>query len=141
MTPGVVAGVEIEESRPGAAVRRCHDPTAVVVPVDLDIGGSAPDLSPRRRGPAIPAGPGSSERAEAARSKRATSGPYAGGMRRTFVVVLGLLMLAVGVVWTFQGLGVIGGSAMSGVEVWAVVGPLVAGFGVALAFVGARRRQ
>jgi hypothetical protein len=62
-------------------------------------------------------------------------------MRRTVVVVLGLLMLAVGVVWTFQGLGVISGSVMSGVEVWAIIGPLVAGLGVALAYVGARGRH
>jgi hypothetical protein len=66
---------------------------------------------------------------------------YAGGMRRTVVVVLGLLMLAVGAVWTLQGLGVLGGSVMSGVEVWAVIGPLVAGLGVALAYVGARGRH
>lgn len=62
-------------------------------------------------------------------------------MRRASVVVLGLLMVAVGAVWTLQGLSVIGGSAMSGVEIWAVVGPLVAGFGVALAYVGARGRH
>ena len=67
--------------------------------------------------------------------------PYPGGMGRTLTVVLGLLMLAVGAVWTFQGLGVIGGSAMSGVAVWAVIGPLVGGFGVALAYVGARGRH
>ena len=59
-------------------------------------------------------------------------------MRRTLPVVLGLLMLAVGALWTFQGLGVLGGSAMSGVEVWAVIGPIVAGLGVALAYVGVR---
>jgi multisubunit Na+/H+ antiporter MnhB subunit len=60
-------------------------------------------------------------------------------MRRVLPVAIGLLMIAVGVLWTLQGLGYLKGSAMTGVQVWAVIGPLVAGFGVALAFVGARR--
>ena len=59
-------------------------------------------------------------------------------MRRTLPVFLGFVMAAVGALWTLQGLGYVGGSAMSGVETWAVVGPLVAGLGVALAYVGLR---
>ena len=43
------------------------------------------------------------------------------------------LMVLVGAVWTGQGLGWIGGSSMSGEETWAVIGPIVAGLGVALA--------
>jgi hypothetical protein len=62
-------------------------------------------------------------------------------MRKTLPVALGVLMIIVGGIWTFQGLGVIGGSAMSGVETWAIVGPLVAGLGVALLIVGLRRPQ
>lgn len=61
-------------------------------------------------------------------------------MKRTLPIALGVLMTVVGVVWTFQGLGYIEGSAMTGVEVWAVIGPLLAGFGVALVYVGLRRR-
>jgi hypothetical protein len=60
-------------------------------------------------------------------------------VKRTLPVTLGVLMLVVGAVWTFQGLGYLGGSPMTGVAVWAVIGPLVAGFGVALALVGLRR--
>ena len=59
-------------------------------------------------------------------------------MRRTLPITLGLLMLVIGAVWTFQGLGYLGGSPMTGVETWAVVGPIVAGLGVALVYVGAR---
>ncbi|GAB3997836.1 hypothetical protein GCM10028771_30230 [Nocardioides marmoraquaticus] len=44
----------------------------------------------------------------------------------------------VGGLWTFQGLGYVGGSAMTGESFWAVVGPVVAGFGVALGFVALR---
>ena len=47
-------------------------------------------------------------------------------------------MVAVGLLWTFQGLGYIKGSAMTGVEFWAVLGPALAGFGVALAIVALR---
>ncbi|WP_193608537.1 hypothetical protein [Nocardioides lijunqiniae] len=45
------------------------------------------------------------------------------------------LMVAIGALWTLQGLGYLGGSSMSGERTWATIGPLVAGLGVALAFV------
>ena len=60
-------------------------------------------------------------------------------MRRTVPITLGLVMVVVGAVWTFQGLGYLEGSPMTGVELWAILGPLVAGLGVALAYVGVRR--
>lgn len=47
-------------------------------------------------------------------------------------------MVVVGAVWTFQGLGYLKGSPMTGVKTWAVIGPIVAGLGVALAYVGLR---
>ena len=47
-------------------------------------------------------------------------------------------MLVVGAVWTFQGLGYLEGSPMTGVEFWAIAGPLVAGLGVALLIVAGR---
>lgn len=43
------------------------------------------------------------------------------------------VMVLVGAVWTGQGLGWIGGSAMTDDSTWAILGPIVAGFGVALA--------
>ena len=60
-------------------------------------------------------------------------------VKKTLPVTLGVLMVVVGAVWTFQGLGYLEGSPMSGVEIWAVIGPIIAGFGVALAYVGLRR--
>jgi hypothetical protein len=62
-------------------------------------------------------------------------------MKKTLPITLGLLMAVVGAVWTFQGLGYLEGSPMTGVAVWAIIGPLVAGFGVALLLVGVRRRR
>lgn len=46
--------------------------------------------------------------------------------------VLGVVLVAVGALWTLQGVGVIGGSAMSGSTMWAIIGPLVAAVGVYL---------
>jgi len=40
-------------------------------------------------------------------------------------MALGLLGLVLGAVWTLQGLNVLGGSQMSGVGMWAVIGPVV----------------
>jgi hypothetical protein len=51
---------------------------------------------------------------------------------------LGILLAAVGVVWTLQGLGYVKGSAMTGESFWAIVGPIVAGLGVALLYVVVR---
>ncbi|GAA1915447.1 hypothetical protein [Nocardioides hwasunensis] len=54
-------------------------------------------------------------------------------------IALGVLMVLVGALWTGQGLGWIGGSAMSGVEMWAIIGPILAGLGVALVITASRR--
>ena len=62
-------------------------------------------------------------------------------MGRVIGVVLGGLMLVVGVIWTLQGLDVIKGSSMSGQDYWAVVGPALAGFGLALGIVAVRGRR
>ena len=59
-------------------------------------------------------------------------------MRKTLPITIGVLMVVIGAVWTFQGLGYLEGSPMTGVEIWAVVGPIVAGLGVALAYLGLR---
>jgi hypothetical protein len=61
-------------------------------------------------------------------------------MSRRLSLTLGGILFAVGVLWTLQGLDLVGGSSMSGVRVWAVVGPFVALIGLVVAF-GARRRR
>jgi hypothetical protein len=53
-------------------------------------------------------------------------------MSRTFKLVVGVALILVGVVWTLQGLDVMGGSGMSGNTLWAVVGPIVALIGAYL---------
>jgi hypothetical protein len=59
-------------------------------------------------------------------------------MKGWLLVVLGVVLAVVGVVWALQGLDVLGGSAMSGVTLWAVVGPIVAVVGLVVAVLGAR---
>ncbi|MEO5983303.1 MAG: hypothetical protein ABIQ13_13415 [Pedococcus sp.] len=53
-------------------------------------------------------------------------------------VALGAFLVLIGVVWFLQGIDVLGGSVMSGVTLWAVVGPVVAVVGLALAASGLR---
>ncbi|HET7689278.1 MAG TPA: hypothetical protein VFK41_02800 [Nocardioidaceae bacterium] len=55
-------------------------------------------------------------------------------------LVVGVVMLLVGGVFTFQGLGYLEGSPMTGVEFWAVVGPIIAGLGLALIIVALQNR-
>jgi hypothetical protein len=59
-------------------------------------------------------------------------------MKGWLLVGLGVLMVAAGLVWALQGLDVLGGSAMSGVTLWAVVGPIVAVAGLVVVVFGAR---
>ncbi|KGN34256.1 hypothetical protein N802_12910 [Knoellia sinensis KCTC 19936] len=54
-------------------------------------------------------------------------------------VALGVALVVVGLIWFLQGLGILGGSVMSGVTLWAVIGPVVAAVGVAVAMSGRRR--
>jgi hypothetical protein len=54
------------------------------------------------------------------------------------LLVVGVLFALLGAVWTLQGLGVLGGSVMSGVTAWAIIGPVVAIVAVAVAVIGVR---
>lgn len=51
-------------------------------------------------------------------------------MRRRYRAAIGVLLVVVGLLWTLQGLGIVGGSLMTGVTFWAFVGPVVAVIGV-----------
>ena len=45
------------------------------------------------------------------------------------------LMVVAGGIFTFQGLGYLEGSSMTGSDTWAILGPVIAGLGVALGIV------
>jgi len=51
-------------------------------------------------------------------------------VRRRYRAAIGVLLVVVGLLWTLQGLGIVGGSLMTGVTFWAFVGPVVAVIGV-----------
>jgi hypothetical protein len=55
------------------------------------------------------------------------------------LVATGLLVVIVGVIFSLQGFGVLGGSAMSGSSFWAAAGPVIAIAGLLVAAVGVRR--
>ncbi len=61
-------------------------------------------------------------------------------MKKVLLVGAGLLITVAGVIFTLQGVGALGGSAMSGVTFWAVAGPVIALVGLAMVAVGLRRR-
>jgi len=62
-------------------------------------------------------------------------------MNRSLRAGLGVLLVLVGLIWTLQGLRVLGGSAMSGVTLWAIIGPVVAIVGVYLLAGAVRSRR
>jgi hypothetical protein len=62
-------------------------------------------------------------------------------MKTTVLVVIGVVLILLGGVWTLQGVGVLKGSVMTGVTFFAIVGPILIVLGLATAFFGVRRRQ
>ncbi|MEN3614022.1 hypothetical protein [Plantactinospora sp. ZYX-F-223] len=62
-------------------------------------------------------------------------------MKGWLPLTLGLLAVVVGAVWTLQGLGRLGGSAMTGEPLWAVIGPVVVVAGLVLVVLGLRARS
>jgi hypothetical protein len=58
---------------------------------------------------------------------------------RPVLVVVGVVVLLLGLLFTLQGVGVIGGSPMSGTTTWSVLGPVIALAGALLALAGRGR--
>ncbi|MEU7820892.1 hypothetical protein [Catellatospora sp. NPDC049133] len=55
-------------------------------------------------------------------------------------LVLGVLLLLSGIVWTLQGLDLLGQSGgMNGQKIWAIIGPITAVVGLLLVRLGLRR--
>lgn len=61
-------------------------------------------------------------------------------MSKDWLIGLGALLTVAGIIFTLQGLGDIGGGPMTGVTLWAVIGPIAAVIGLAMAATGLRRR-
>jgi len=60
-------------------------------------------------------------------------------MSKGVLITIGVVVALVGAVFTLQGLGFIGGSAMSGSTLWAILGPIIAVVGIVLVVIGLRR--
>jgi hypothetical protein len=71
--------------------------------------------------------------------RRAEPDRKAHQMKNGVLVIVGLAVAAAGVIFALQGFGVLGGSAMSGSSVWAVLGPLIAIGGLVMTAAGLRR--
>jgi hypothetical protein len=63
-----------------------------------------------------------------------------GGMMRRIAPVLGVLLILVGGLWTLQGIGVVGGSFMTGSRTWLLIGLVLVVLGIALLLRRARGR-
>jgi biotin transporter BioY len=59
-------------------------------------------------------------------------------VRHPFRIVAAIVMFLLGIVWIGQGIGLVGGSAMSGQSIWAVIGAILVG-AAAVTFWTARR--
>lgn len=59
-------------------------------------------------------------------------------MLSRLLIALGALATIVGVIFALQGFGVLGGSAMSGKSMWAILGPLIAIAGLVALVAGLR---
>jgi hypothetical protein len=64
----------------------------------------------------------------------------ASNMKKPGWVLVGGVLAVLGLLFTLQGTGVLGGSAMSGTTVWAVAGPVILVIGLVVAAVGVRGR-
>lgn len=58
---------------------------------------------------------------------------------RWLLLVVGVVAVLVGIIWTLQGLNILGGSVMSGRSVFAVIGVVIGIAGLVLIGIGTRR--
>ena len=62
-------------------------------------------------------------------------------MKNSSINVLGAILVVLGAIFTLQGLGYLAGSPMTGVTLWAVIGPILAVVGIVLLVRTARARR
>jgi hypothetical protein len=103
---------------------------------DAELGNVEPSWPPGRSGDddiqkACPAGRNGGNR---------NGGKEAIVLKTALLVGVGVVLILAGIIFTLQGAGVIGGSGMSGVTLWAVIGPVIALAGLVMVAVGSRRR-
>jgi hypothetical protein len=73
-------------------------------------------------------------------SSHLVDGAAAYGVAMGWRLGLGAVLVLIGAVWFFQGIGVLGGSSMTGDSTWTVIGAVCVIGGVALVATGLRMR-
>lgn len=63
-----------------------------------------------------------------------------GRVMQRILIGVGIVLVLLGGLWTLQGVGILGGSVMSGQTFWATVGIILLIIGVVLCIAGARYR-
>ena len=61
-------------------------------------------------------------------------------LMKIVMLIVAVVLIVIGAVWALQGLGVLGGSAMSGNSMWAVIGPILVVVGIVVGVIALRRR-
>jgi uncharacterized Tic20 family protein len=59
---------------------------------------------------------------------------------RTALIAIGVIALVIGLIFAGQGIGLIGGSSMTGSQMWLYIGLVLAVVGIVLLVLGIRRR-
>ena len=62
-------------------------------------------------------------------------------MKRWIVPAAGVLLVLIGAVWTLQGTSVLGGSSMTGSQLWTVIGLIAVVLGLVLVWRAVRVRR
>jgi hypothetical protein len=62
-------------------------------------------------------------------------------LRGPVLIAVGALIALMGTVFFLQGIGLLGGSTMTGDPLWAILGPIIAVAGLVLVVLGIRRRK
>ncbi|MFI0418856.1 hypothetical protein [Spongiactinospora sp. 9N601] len=62
-------------------------------------------------------------------------------MKSWILVIAAVVLILLGGLWTLQGIGVVGGSVMTGDTTWAIIGPIVVVAGLVAAFFALRGRS
>jgi hypothetical protein len=57
-----------------------------------------------------------------------------------WMIIVGIVLILLGGLWTLQGVGILGGSVMTGQTFWAIVGAILLIAGIVLCGIGLRRR-
>ncbi len=62
-------------------------------------------------------------------------------MTRWLVPAVGVVLVLIGAVWTLQGIGVLGGSSMTGSKLWTINGLIAVFVGLGLVWLAVRVRR